>query len=505
MNKCIGVYLHRYALHMLLLMLMAMPLTIQAQVLSLNEAIGKAVSNYPLLKQRMDQVEAAKAHVQSVNDNRLPSFNLQEQLTLGTNNAVDGAYFGMGIVPSTTGGVGNDNVWQANSGNVATAFLQWNFYNFGYYNALVGQAKSAWAASRSQLDRDKYLLTMQVIGIYLDLLKKARLLEVEKENVERVGAVLTAIRATAAGGLRPGVDSVTEGAAYAQAKIDYLQASNDYSSVKVALSVITGLDTLHMEPDTTLIERISRNAPGLADSGPSVAEPPGIGPSVADPPGAGPSGARPSGARPPGVWGADTISDAHPLLNVYHQQYLATLAQNKSISRQYLPKVGLEAAGWSRSSSIDASGAYGNLTDGWGYQRQNYLFGLSVTYNLFDLKKRKDQLREGDYQAKASEEALAEQRLQLDKMFRQTEVAYLSVLAKLKELEVQRESAAQAYQQQVALYSGGLTTLLDVTNALYVLHGAEINFVVNQDELSQILCTRAGLDNHLDEFVQQLK
>lgn len=464
MNKCIGVYLHRYALHMLLLMLMAIPLTIRAQVLSLNEAIGKAVSSYPLLKQRMDQVEAAKAHVQSVSDNRLPSFNLQEQLTLGTNNAVDGAYFGMGVVPSTTGGVGNDNVWQANSGNVATAFLQWNFYNFGYYNALVSQARSEWAAGRSQLDRDRYLLTMQVIGIYLDLLKKSRLLEVERENVERVGAVLTAIRATAAGGLRPGVDSVTEGAAYAQAKIDFLQASNNYSSDKVALSVITGMDTLHMEPDTTLIERISQ-----------------------------------------GAWGADTITDAHPLLNVYHQQYLATLAQNKSISRQYLPKFGLEAAGWSRSSSIDASGAYGNLTDGWGYQRQNYLFGLSVTYNLFDLKKRKDQLREGDYQAKANEEALEGQRLQLDKLLQQTEVAYLSVQAKLKELEVQRQSAAQAYQQQLALYNGGLTTLLDVTNALYVLHGAETNYVVNQDELSQVLSTRAGLDNHLDEFVQQLK
>jgi adhesin transport system outer membrane protein len=466
MNKCIGVYLHRYALRMLLLMPVVTPFCLHAQLLSVNEAIGKAISNYPLLNQRMDQVAAAKAHVQSESDNRLPSLNLQEQLTLGTNNAVNGAYFGMGIVPSTTGGVGAANVWQANSGNVATAYLQWNFYNFGYYNALVSQARSEWATSRSVLDRDKYLITMQVIGIYLDVLKKYRLVEVERENVDRVGAVLTAISATAAGGLRPGVDSVTAGAAFAQAKIDFLQACNNYSTDKIALSVMTGIDTLHIQPDTSLIERMS---PTVMASG------------------------------------TDSIRDTHPLLDVYHQQYLTTLAQNKSISRQYMPKVGLEAAVWSRSSSIDPSGAYGNLPDGWGYQRQNYLFGLSVTYNLFDLKKRKDLLREGDSQAKASEDALADQRLQLDRILQQTEVAYITVEAKLKELQVQRLSAEQAYQQQVALYNGGLTTLLEVTNALYVLHGAETNYVVSQDELGQILYTRAGLDNHLEEFVQQLK
>jgi adhesin transport system outer membrane protein len=468
MNERIWARPQGCAMYVLLHMLLVTPVALRAQVLPLNDAISQAIGHYPLLRQRQAQVEAGKAHIQSVNDNRLPALNLQEQWTLGTNNSLDGAYFGMGVVPSTTGGVENTNSGQVNSGNIATAYLQWNVYNFGYYNALEQVAKSQLATTQASLEREKYLLTTQVISLYLDALKKYRLLRVEAENEQRSATILAAIRATAAGGLRPGVDSVTAGAAYSEARLTYLQALDDFSRDKIALAIYTGLDTARIQPDTTVAEKMMSLAGALKIA-------------------------------------SDSVPLSHPLLDVYQKQYETAVAENRSISRQYLPKVGLEAAGWTRSSSIDAAGDYGGTGEGWGYQRYNYLFGLSITYNLFDLKKRHDQLREGAFQVKASEEAVNDQHLQLDKVMQQAGVSYVTVLQQLKELQVQRSSAQQAYLQQLALYEGGMNTLIDVTNALYVLRSSETSYVVRQDELLQILYARAGLSNQLDVFLQNFK
>lgn len=468
MNETLWVRPHRRAVYVLLHLLLVVPLGASAQILSLSDAIRLATDHYPLLRERGQQVEAGKAHVQTINDNRLPALNLQEQWTLGTNNAFDGAYFGMGIVPSTTGGVASANSGQVNAGNISTAYLQWNFYNFGYYSALERQARSELATDRAALERDRYVLTMQVISLYLDILKKARLLTVEADNVGRNAAIFNAIRATVAGGLRPGVDSVTAAAAYADARFSYLGILDDLSRDKISLSVYTGLDTGRIQPDTTALDRMLSQGDYI-----NVA--------------------------------ADSIPISHPLLDVYQKQYEAAMAENRSLSREYLPKVGLEAAAWTRSSSIDAAGNYGELADGWGYQRQNYLFGLSVTYNLFDIKKRHDRLKEGDFQARASQEAIQDERLRLDNTLQQAEASYATVLRQLTELRVQRQAAAQAYGQQLALYQGGLSTLIDVTNALYVLRSSETNYVVRQDELLQILYTKAGLSNQLDVFLQHFK
>ena len=78
-------------------------------------------------------------------------------------------------------------------------------------------------------------------------------------------------------------------------------------------------------------------------------------------------------------------------------------------------------------------------------------------------------------------------------MMRQANSTYKTTLEKLKEIPVQLYSARQAYVQQTALYRAGLNTLIDVTNAQYVLLQAETNYVIMQDELLQVLYVRAGL------------
>ncbi|RTZ45898.1 hypothetical protein EJ377_14295 [Chryseobacterium arthrosphaerae] len=59
-----------------------------------------------------------------------------------------------------------------------------------------------------------------------------------------------------------------------------------------------------------------------------------------------------------------------------------------------------------------------------------------------------------------------------------SESQYKNALAKVKESRIQMQAANDAFRQQKALYENGLTTIVDFTQALYLLNRAEINYEI---------------------------
>ena len=450
------------------LLLSAMPWAGNAQTLNLYDAVNKTVSNYPLLHQRQAEVSAGKAHITTVNGNRLPSLTLQDQIVAGSDNPVQGSYFSLGMIPSTPG---NYNTVHENpyEGNTAISFLKWDFYTFGYYDAQQKEAKAQLGVSEANLNSDRYQLTENIVSLYLDWLKKYRLLQIQDENMQRAQVILTAIRATVMSGLKPGVDSSTASAAYADARISYLQALDNYNYDRIALGTYTGMNTTNLLPDTSIIN------PSLLQTQANVKL-------------------------------TDSVAPGHPLLDVYQRLYEQQLATNKTIAKQYLPKVGFDGATWLRSSDISPTEVYpDNITGSMPYSRYNYLMGLTLTYDIADLKHRHDAVVENRFKADATQSAMQTQQLTLNNMLQQANSTYATTMEKLKEIPVQLHSAQQAYGQQLALYRAGLNTLIDLTNAQYVLLQTETNYVNMQDQLLQVLYIRAGLGGELDNFLQKFK
>lgn len=445
-----------------------LPSSGSAQTLNLYDAVNKAATNYPLLQQRQAEVSAGRAHIKTVNGNRLPSLILQEQADLGTDNALQGAYFSLGIVASTPGSYTATRN-NPNLGNLAISFLKWEFYTFGYYNAQKKEAYAQLAVNEANLKGDLYLLTQQVVFLYLDWLKKYRLLQIENENMQRAQLVLNAIRAIVVNGLKPGVDSATANAAYADARLSYLTALDNFNYDKITIVAFTGINTENLVPDTSVISAlVLRQAEQLQPS--------------------------------------DNIIANHPLLDVYQKQYELQLADNNTISKKYRPRFGLDAATWLRNSGISPSGAYpDNLSTGMPYSRYNYLFGVTLSYNVFDLRHRRDELTEGKYLADSRKLGVQTEQLTLNRMLQQANATYVLTLEKLKAIPVQLYSARQAYEQQLALYRSGLNTLIEVTNAQYALLQAETNYVFAQDELLQLIYIRAGLSGQTENFLQNFK
>jgi adhesin transport system outer membrane protein len=451
-----------------ILITLCVPFGLGAQTLNLYDAVNKAVTNYPQLQQRQAEVSAGRAHINTVNGNRLPSLILEDQALMGSDNPLYGAYFSMGMIPSTPGSfttLHNGPI----AGNVAIAYLKWEFFTFGYYNAEQRAAKSQLGVSEANLNSDKYLLTENIVSLYLDWLKKYRLLQIQGDNMQRAKVILTAIRATVQSGLKPGVDSSTASAAYADAHISYLQALDNYDYDRITVGRYTGLYTVNMVPDTFIISPVLLQNTNIVNQ-------------------------------------ADSVVPGHPLLEVYQKQYELQLAENKTIDRKYLPRFSLNEASLIRNSGISTAGVYPNsLESGIPYSRSNYLFGLSLSYNLFDLVHRRDELAEGRFMTDAKQSALQTQQVSLNAMLQQANSTYAITLEKLKEIPIQLSSARQAYGQQVALYRSGLNTLIDVTNAQYALLQAETNYVITTDELLQLMYIRAGLGGQLDNFLQNFK
>ncbi|MDR3679091.1 MAG: TolC family protein [Flavipsychrobacter sp.] len=440
-----------------------------SQPLNLYDAVNKTLANYPLILQRESEVASSRAHITTINGNRLPALRLIGEATAGTSNSLPGSYFPLGVIPSTSGSIRASNNGSLSSGTIAISYLDWQFYTFGYYNAQQKEAKAQLAASKAGLESDKYLLSQSVITLYLDWLKKYQLMKVEMQNVERTRTILNAIKATVNSGLKPGVDSATASAEYARARIAYLQALGDYKYDQAYLHSYTGTDTTGIAPDTSIFTGAFLDKIKLFEP-------------------------------------ADSVAGTHPLLDLYEKQYEQQAATGNAIAHRYLPRVAFEGAGWQRGSSISSTDMYApDALNATANTRYNYLLGLSLSYNLFDIKHRHDELKENSYRTDAAAHALQNQQLELNRLLQQAGIGYNTTMLKLQELPVRLRSATQAYGQQVALYRAGLNTLTDVTTALYVLNQSETDLVLAQDDMLQLLYLRAGLSGQLDTFLQNFK
>ncbi|PSL43467.1 outer membrane protein TolC [Chitinophaga niastensis] len=436
-----------------------------ADSFTLHQAIALSLSHYPAIKAKQAQVKAGQANVTDVKHNWYPAIKLHEQIDAGTDNSIYGSYFTMGMIPSTSGGIRNENNNALMSGNIAMANMQWEIYNFGAYGSEQKEAKQALRVQQTDLDNTANQLTVTVIQNYLELLRLQALRKIQADNIQRNAEVLRAVTAIVLHGLKPGVDSAVAAAELSKARLNYLDVKNQYNQVRIQLSTFTGLDTALVLPDTTnnahLLTLLTKEEPA--------------------------------------------INGSHPMLEYYNSIYLQQRAAEQVIRKAHLPKVSLMAAGWMRGSSGSFNDMYDkNLWSGMGYSRYNYLLGMGITYNLTDLKRTHEKLAVQRYKSEVAEQQLETTRTNLSGLLQQAQADILTSKDKLKELPLQLAAAQAAAKQKMALYKAGLTNIIDVTNALFVLNRAETDLVQTRDAAWKALFRAAYAGNSLSQLLPDL-
>lgn len=427
----------------------------------LNLVNGKA----PSLLTDSAAILIRQAQAVEVRNNSLPNLRLNYQADIGTNNNVAGPYFGFGIIPSNSRGVRDQSNTTSATVNLGIAAFDWEIYNFGAYRAANKVANSDIRVEQNQYAQSKYQLISFTISNYLELLRLQDYLNIQVRNITRNQEITRSIRSLAKSGVRPGVDTSTAEAELSKARLNYIELNNQLKQVQLQLAAISSLPYQSIVPDTAIEQKLI------------------------------------AAARVP-VLNADTSN--HPLINYYRSVYNNNIQREELVKKQYNPKILLEAAAWGRGSSVDANDRFNSLNSGLDFQRGNYLVGLGISYNLFDLRRRHLKLNTQKAATNYALKQLDEQKSLLAISANQADVELNTAQQRLQEIPNQLKAANASYRQNLSLYKSGLTDIIVLNAAINILYRAETDYAQAKYDYANALFRKAITDNQVNSVLNLL-
>jgi len=434
--------------------------------IDLKQAIDSAIKNYPELNAKQFETESANAAVRDAKNQSLPSLKLGDEVDLGTANGLGGSYFSMGIIPSTSGGITAENNSSTFLGNIGVAYMEDELYNFGLNRARIASTKYFANISKADYGATSYSVQFQIAQLFFDMLKYRLLTNIQQKNIERYNVLCNYIKAYTGSGIKAGVDSSVANAEVSKAKIQYIQTLEIYNKLKAEFIYYTGIKNNNFEIDTGAyhLPDVLMNQLQLTVS-------------------------------------ADSVSSSNPILVYYNSQWEYAMSQEKLIKKSYLPKLYLVGSFWMRGSSISPIDGYEDLSTGLNYSRYNYMGGLALTYNIFDMVHRRDKVATQYFHAEAIHEEVNQQKLLLNNQLQQADIAIQAVLDREREIPIQLRAAQNAFSQKSAQYNAGIANIAELTDASYLLYRAETDAVEIQSDLLNTLLQKAVANNTLNTFL----
>jgi outer membrane protein TolC len=438
----------------------------RGQYYTLSALVDSAQRHLPVLMQKKSLADAARAGITDARHAFLPTSYIGDEVTAGTDNSVPGSYIPFGIIPSASSGVRSSNIYQSAIGNIGFFYNQYELFDFGLKKATVRNAQAFASLSQADLDREAYLVKWQVAKLYLDLLKAESQLSIDKQNVDRYDTIYTVIQAVTSSGIKPGADSALAMAELSKTRATYNQSLGQVRQLLQQLSYLSGVPAGDIRVDTS---RAGTNQATL-----SVVH--------------------------------DSAMANNPLIDYFNKERSLYAERETLIGKSYLPKLLLNGVGWARGSSIDYTDQYkSSAASGLGYQRFNYLAGLTLEYDLFNVVHRKDKQRIARYNTIASEYGLQQQQLSLQNVGNKADEAIRTAAMNLQEVPIQINSARAAFDQKTAQYKAGIINLVDLTDATFVLYRAQTDYVQTVSDWLLGNLDKYSAEGGLDQFIQSVK
>ncbi len=433
---------------------------------SLESLTDSALRNLPQLMEKRALINSKQATVKDVRHQFIPFLRANAQTDLGSDNSLPGSYYSFGIIPSSTAGISNQNNGQAALSSVATVYGEYTFLDFGYRRASIQSAISNVGVETADYERMSYQVKADVTRLYLTLLKKQMQLDIEAQNRDRYGKIFSVIQALAQSGIRPGADSSLALAELSKSITLYNQSLGSVNNLREQLSYYTGIPYSRLLVDTLPLQNrdsvhtITADTSGLA---------------------------------------------SNPLVAYYASVNKAYASDEKRVAKSFQPTLSLVGSAWTRASSITPDMEYKSLGTGLGVQRYNYLAGLTLQYDLFNGLHKKDRLAIIHYQQQAGIYQLQQQELTLQSASNQADLSIQTAEANLRELPIQINAATDTYNQKLAQYKAGIITLIDLTNAAFVLYRSQNDYTETITDWYLAHLEKAFAVGGLDHFIQIIK
>lgn len=441
------------------------------QVLTLKQAVETAVANYGSIKAKAAYARASEASVTESKREYLPDFTLSAQQEYGTANGLNGPSYGYkGGATAASGPALPHQNWNAAFGSLYLANISWDFFSFGKAKEKINVAKQTLARDQKDLGQEVFQQQVKVAAAYLNLLATQRLIRSWQNNLDRATRLREVVVTRAMNGLIPGVDSSQANAELSSARITLTKAIDAEQEQSNQLSVLMGVPSQEFVLDTVFVNKV-------------------------------PTGAYDSAAV-----------QQHPLLQYYQSRIDLSNQQAKYLHKFNYPTFSAFGLLQGRGSGFDWNyGQLGNnldhytsnYWDGVQSMRGNYLVGLGMTWNLTTPLRVKQQVSaqransaglQAEYQL-ASQQLTAQLALAGKKM--------KNALANYTEAPIQVKAATDAYNQKNVLYTNGLSNIVEVTQALYIVNRSETDRDIAYTNVWQALLLKAAASGNFDLFLNE--
>jgi outer membrane protein TolC len=427
--------------------------------LTLSKALEIAASNYGKVLAKNFYVKAQEENLKMVKREYIPALKLHGQLDYATANSLAGTYFPYGF--STSGGRNNANNFNPVYGAVGAGYLEWTAFSFGQYRARVHEADLKFKISSADAEQESFYNKVYVTQAYLDALIGIRLKELQQKNLDRALIVRSVVVENTKSGLRPGVDTSFVNAEVSRARLNLLEAERNEDEQRRNLSNLMGIALNTFKLDTALFFQRLPIMPST---------------NVAD-------------------------VSANPILKIYTARQSLSEMRRKEIFRNYFPKVSVLGIANGRGSGISNNGAYDYSFGGTILTRFNYGGGITCTFNILDYPRMKAEQTAERFRTDAAKAELDEETINLNNESAFADQKLTIALEQMKEAPFQYASASDFYRQKLAMYSNGLSTIVDISQSLYALNRAETDAAIARDAVWKALLNKAAVTGDFNLFL----
>jgi len=441
------------------------------QTLTLKDALKISVENYGTIKAKEKYAAASKASVQQARMDYLPNLNLSGQIDYGTINGQNGPSYTFGSPGIASSGLplANQN-WNAAFGSLYLANVNWDFFSFGRAKEKIKTAAATASRDNNDTRQEIFQHEIRVAGAYLNLLAAQRLTASYQKNLDRADTLKNIIVVKAKHDLVAGVDSSQANAEVSSARSILLRAMDAEDEQSRNLIQFLGITPQKLNIDTFFISRLPAVMPAAADS----------------------------------------VSSAHPLLQYYKSRVLVSEEQAKYYRTMNYPTFTLGSVFQTRGSGFASnySANQSNYTDdffrGIDPVRYNYLVAVGVTWNITQPLRVRQQVKSQRLISEGLKDEMNLVQQQLNAQLVQSDSRLKNAIADYYETPNQVKAATDAYVQKQVLYRSGLTSLVDVTQALYALVRAETDQDIAYNNVWQALLLKAASTGDFSIFYKNL-
>jgi outer membrane protein TolC len=440
-----------------------------AQTLTLKAAVNTALQNYDVIKAKSNYVKASQATVQQNVLDYLPNISLSAQNDYGTINGQSGPAYGFGgLGVSSSGPVLDKQNWNAAFGGLYVANINWDFFSFGRVKGRVKIARAILNRDEKDLEQEKFQHEVRVSAAYLNLLAAQRLRLSQERNLQRAETFKNTAVIRAMNGLNAGVDSSLAKAEVSSAKISLTKARDFEQEQANRLGILMGISAVDIKLDTASITRI------------------------------------------PSHFGTDTLQESsHPILNYYRQRIEVSNEQVKNFKKAIFPTFSFfgvmqgRGSGFSTAYALDQSNYTSSYTEGVNPVRGNYLLGIGVSWNITTIARSRPAVRAQEYISRGLQDEYEQVDRQLTAQLQLADSKIINAVSNYNEAPVQMKAASEAYLQKNTLYKNGLTTIVDLTQALYLLNRAETDRDIAYTNVWQALLLKSAALGDFNVFINE--